>query len=103
MQEALSHPRSVTMPSCAHTQVPGTTQEALSHPPSVPLPLCTHAQVPGTTQEALYLTAKVAAINTQVLLELRMSAGYPGVDVSFKSERADLAAMTFDAVAKVLS
>lgn len=67
------------------------------------MPRCAHTQVPGTTQEALYLTAKVAAINTQVLLELRMSAGYPVVDVSFKSERADLAAMTFDAVAKVLS
>jgi hypothetical protein len=64
----------------------------------------TGLQVPGSAQEALYVTGRVAGpAGGQVLLELRLTAGQPGVDVSFKSEKAELAAMTFDAVAAVLS
>ena len=60
-------------------------------------------QVPGTTQEALYLTGRVAGVNTQILLEIRLMPSVPGLDVSFKSERADLATLAFDAVAQILA
>ncbi len=60
-------------------------------------------QVPGTPQEALYVTGKVLGINAQILLEIRLQAGHPGADVSFKSERADLATFVFDGVAQILA
>ncbi|GAX83225.1 hypothetical protein CEUSTIGMA_g10651.t1 [Chlamydomonas eustigma] len=62
-----------------------------------------HRPVPGTSQEALYLTGKVGGINVQVLVEVRLTVGVPGMDVSFKSERTDLATMTFEAVAQILA
>jgi hypothetical protein len=66
--------------------------------------LCSAApQVPGTTQEALYLTCRVGAINCQILLEIRLVAGVPGLEVSFKCERADLAAMAFEAIGQTLA
>jgi hypothetical protein len=49
------------------------------------------------------LTGKVGGINTQVLVEIRLTVGVPGLDVSFKSERTDLATMTFEAVAQILA
>ena len=59
--------------------------------------------MPGTTQEALYLTGRVAGVNTQILLEIRLMPSVPGLDVSFKSERADLATLAFEAVAQILA
>lgn len=40
---------------------------------------------------------------TQVLLELKFEVGAPGLDVSFKSERADLWPMALSAVTQLLS
>jgi hypothetical protein len=58
-------------------------------------------QVPGTGQDALYVTGRT--INgVQLLVELRLMKGVPGVDVSFKSERADYATFAFDAVSQAL-
>jgi hypothetical protein len=37
------------------------------------------------------------------MLELRMVPGQPGIDVSFKSEKEDLAQMAFATVQAVLS
>jgi hypothetical protein len=64
-----------------------------------------HRPVPGTPQQALYLTGRVQGVQDggQLLLEIRLVPGTPGVDVSFKSERADLGAMVFEAVAQVLA
>ena len=76
------------------------------HHPGGPVPdhpLPSSLQVPGTTQEALYLTGRVAGINTQILLEIRLMPSVPGVDVSFKSERPDLATLAFEAVAQILA
>eukprot|EP00798_Chlamydomonas_sp_ICE-L_P007115 gene7115-219_t len=62
-----------------------------------------HRPVPGTSIEALYVCARVGGVDAQIMLEIRLTVGTPGVDVSFKAERADLAAMTFDAVSQVMS
>lgn len=58
-------------------------------------------QVPGTGQDALYATGRVFNA-AQVLLELRLTRGTPGVDVSFKSERQDLADAVIAAVSSSL-
>jgi len=61
-------------------------------------------QVPGTPQQALYLTGRVTGpAGAQIMLELRMVPGQPGIDVSFKSEKEDLAQMAFATVQAVLS
>jgi hypothetical protein len=39
---------------------------------------------------------------TQLLLELRLTRGAPGVDAAFKCQRPDLAPLVFDAVDKAL-
>ena len=70
---------------------------------SSPLRCLAHTQVPGTTQEALYLTGRAGGVDVQILLEIRLVPGVPGLDVSFKCERADLAAMTFEALAQILA
>mmetsp|Transcript_8122 Transcript_8122/g.21661 ORF Transcript_8122/g.21661 Transcript_8122/m.21661 type:complete len:927 (-) Transcript_8122:280-3060(-) len=63
-----------------------------------------HRPVPSTPQQALYLTGRVAGPGgAQVMLELRLVPGQPGIDASFKSEKADLAQMAFAAVQAVLS
>ncbi|WIA30567.1 hypothetical protein OEZ86_000650 [Tetradesmus obliquus] len=61
-----------------------------------------HRPVPGTGQDALYVTGRVFG-STQVLLELRLMRGTPGVDVSFKSERQELAAAVFAVVRSSLT
>lgn len=64
------------------------------------------AQVPGTGQDALYVTGRLpggaGAPPTQLLLELRLSRGVPGVDAAFKCTRPDLAPFVFDAVGRAL-
>eukprot|EP00955_Chlamydomonas_euryale_P091059 364592-Chlamydomonas_euryale.AAC.8 len=62
-----------------------------------------HRPVPGTPQQALYLTGRVQGVSAQLLLEIRLVPGAPGLDVSFKSERSDLASMAFAAVAAALA
>jgi hypothetical protein len=62
-----------------------------------------HTQVPGTAQEALYVTGRVGNGIGQVLLELRFVRGAPGVDVSFKAERADLVDAVVDVAQRCLS
>ncbi|KAF5830402.1 adaptin N terminal region-domain-containing protein [Dunaliella salina] len=63
-----------------------------------------HRPVPSTPQQALYLTGRVAGPGgAQIMLELRLVPGQPGIDASFKSEKADLAQMAFAAVQAVLS
>ena len=42
-------------------------------------------------------------VHIQILLEIRITPGAPGLDVSFKSERTDLAVMTFEALGQVLA
>jgi hypothetical protein len=59
-------------------------------------------QVPGTGQDALYVTGRVFS-SAQVLLELRLMRGTPGVDVSFKSERQDLSGALFAVVRSSLA
>jgi hypothetical protein len=59
--------------------------------------------VPGTAQEALYVTGRVGNGIGQVLLELRFVRGAPGVDVSFKAERADLVDAVVDVAQRCLS
>lgn len=59
------------------------------------------SQVPGTGQDALYVTGRVFPA-TQVLLELRLLRGSPGVDASFKSERPELAEPAMDVVRAAL-
>lgn len=59
-------------------------------------------QVPGTKQDALYVTGRVFH-SAQVLLELRLVRGMPGVDASFKSEKQDLASAVFGAVRSSLA
>ncbi len=69
-------------------------------------PMCVtqRVQVPGSSQEALYITGRVTGpAGAQIMLELRIVPGQQGVDASFKSERADLAPLAFDAVAAVLA
>lgn len=61
-----------------------------------------YVQVPGTGQDALYVTGRVFG-SMQVLLELRLMRGTPGVDVSFKSERQELAAAVFAVVRSSLT
>eukprot|EP00878_Enallax_costatus_P013222 GHUV01013823.1.p1 GENE.GHUV01013823.1~~GHUV01013823.1.p1 ORF type:complete len:892 (+),score=342.30 GHUV01013823.1:341-3016(+) len=61
-----------------------------------------HRPVPGTGQDALYATGRVFQAG-QVLLELRLVRGTPGVDVAFKSERQDLADAVIGAVRSSLS
>lgn len=80
----------------------GSVNAAKQKLQAVNLFVLAHRPVPGTSQEALYLTARVAGVAAQILLEIRLTPGHPGVDVSFKSERADLASMVFDAVAEIL-
>lgn len=60
-----------------------------------------HRPVPHTGQDALYVTGRVALCG-QVLLELRLTQGAPGLDASFKSERSDLSGLAFAAVSQVL-
>lgn len=61
-------------------------------------------QVPNTPQQALYLTGRVTGPGgAQIMLELRLVPCQLGVDVSFKSEKADLSQMAFTAVQAVLS
>jgi len=71
--------------------------------PGAPFSCLVTAQVPGTNQEALYLTCRAGGINAQILLEIRLVPGVPGLDVSFKCERADLAVMTFEALTQILA
>lgn len=40
---------------------------------------------------------------TQLLLELRLTRGAPGVDAAFKSARPELAPLVFEAVEKALA
>eukprot|EP00879_Flechtneria_rotunda_P010745 GHRR01011227.1.p1 GENE.GHRR01011227.1~~GHRR01011227.1.p1 ORF type:complete len:891 (+),score=379.26 GHRR01011227.1:368-3040(+) len=61
-----------------------------------------HRPVPGTGQDALYVTGRVFHA-AQVLLELRLARGMPEVDVSFKSERQELADATVGALRNVLA
>eukprot|EP00877_Chromochloris_zofingiensis_P012411 jgi/Chrzof1/7423/Cz02g23050.t1 len=68
---------------------------------SINLFVLAHRPVPSTGQDALYVTGRVQG-SVQILLELRLSRGTPGVDVSFKSERADLAPLAFEAVQQLL-
>jgi len=77
---------------------------AQAHPfcPQLPHPNPHGSQVPATGQDALYITGKVSD-GPQLLLELRFHRGTLGVDASFKAERADLAGLTFDAIAKALA
>lgn len=63
---------------------------------------CHELQVPGTGQDALYATGRVHHAG-QVLLELRLVQGRPGVDVAFKSERQDLADAVITAVRSSLT
>ena len=58
-------------------------------------------QVPNTSQEVLYVAAR-AANTIQLFFELKFSKGAAGVDVVFKSIRADLATMAFESLAAVL-
>lgn len=58
-------------------------------------------QVPGTGQDALYITGRAADV-AQVLLELRCMRGTPGIDVSYKSERQDLADAAVEVLASAL-
>lgn len=109
-----------TLPPPLHTS-PHTPLHPL-HPllsahtaaPLVPPPLNTHCCTPCAPSEhtllhplcppqALYITARVQGVPAQLLMEIRLVPGAPGLDVSFKSERADLAALAFEAVGMVLS
>lgn len=65
----------------------------------------TPPQVPGTGQDALYVTGRAPgpAGPTQLLLELRLTRGAPGVDAAFKSARPELAPLVFEAVEKALA
>jgi hypothetical protein len=60
-------------------------------------------QVPNTLQQALYVTGRVQGpAGAQIMLELRMIPGQPGIDASFKSEKDDLAQLAFQAVISIL-
>ncbi|KAF8068431.1 BETAC-AD [Scenedesmus sp. PABB004] len=58
--------------------------------------------VPGTGQDALYATARVHG-GAQVLLELRLTRGVPGMDAWFRSERAELRELVLGAVRAALA
>jgi len=61
-------------------------------------------QVPDSTQQALYLTGRVSGPGgAQIMLELRLNPGHPGVDISFKSEKSELAPLAIAVVQAVLS
>lgn len=60
-----------------------------------------HRPVPGTGQDALYVTGRAADVG-QLLLELRCMRGTPGIDVSYKSERQDLADAAVEVLASAL-
>jgi hypothetical protein len=58
--------------------------------------------VPGSSQQALYITCKAGGV-AQLLMELRFVPGAPGVDAAFKSERADMAQLTFEMLTSLLA
>eukprot|EP00775_Hariotina_reticulata_P007152 gene7152-7367_t len=77
-------------------------EAAKSQLQAVNLFVLAHRPVPGTGQDALYVTGRVFH-TAQVLLELRLLRGVPGIDVSFKSEKQELANAVIDVVRAALS
>ncbi|KAF6257431.1 beta-adaptin-like protein C [Scenedesmus sp. NREL 46B-D3] len=80
----------------------GDIEAAKARLGTVNLFVLAHRPVPGTGQDALYVTGRVFS-SAQVLLELRLVRGTAGVDVSFKSERQDLASALFAVVRSSLA
>lgn len=61
--------------------------------------------VPGTPEEVTFLAAKVSTLPqpTDVLLELRFTAGSPSVRAAVRSQRPDLHPLVFEALRTVIS
>ncbi|MEW5304817.1 MAG: hypothetical protein WDW36_007401 [Sanguina aurantia] len=95
-----------TLPPESHARLPvsvAAVAQAQAKLSAANLFVLAHRPVPNTRQEALYVTCRPCGLNTQVLLELKFEVGVAGLDVSFKSERAELWPMALAAVTQLLS